>query len=164
MCIMSIYDFLSVNQVNAFIDLIRNECNRVAWNAAERARPLPQDLYERLVKGRKEHDITGDIYVSAFYPNNQIDGIDIHEVNNGNYTQPEFTIDNTIIHIYHNSNKLTSNLVTERKNYLDNNFFCIMYQTDGECHLKYINAVYIHGNNKNIERIYTTPNIAIQAG
>ncbi len=161
---MSIYDYLSVNQVNAFIDLIRNECNRAAWNAAERARPISPELYYRLIKGRNEHELTGEIYVSAFYPDNQIDGIAIHEVINGNYTQAEFTIENTVIHIYHNSNKLTSNLVTERKNDLNINFFCIMYQTDRECHLKFINAVHIQGNNKNIERIYTTPNIAIQAG
>jgi len=161
---MSIYDNLNPTQVNAFIDLIRNECNRVAWNEAELARPIDPELYDRIKKGRKAHNLTFEIYVKAFYPDNQIDGIDVHDVMNGIYTQPEFIIGNTVIHIYHASNKLDSALIESLKNNRDIQFFCIMFQPDEDYHLQYIDAIHLRGNEKYPERIYTTPNITIQAG
>lgn len=68
------------------------------------------------------------IYIAAFITENQIEGIQVEPVQSGIYTQPEFTANNTIIHIYHHSNKLNSQLISSRANALNDHFFCVKYK------------------------------------
>lgn len=64
---MRITDCLNANQIDSLISLIRNQCNRTARNEMQLAMRIPEELYIRLKKGRKAHDITGDIYCSVHY-------------------------------------------------------------------------------------------------
>ena len=161
---MKISDCLNADQVDSLVSLIRNQCNRAARNEMQLTMRIPEDLCAQLKKGRKAHDITGDIYIAAFIAENQIEGVHVKPVKSGIYTQPEFTVNNTIIHIYHHSNKLSSLLITSRANALNSNFFCIRYKIDEGYRLEYIEALYLNGETKTKEIIYTAPDISVKAG
>ena len=73
---MSIRDYLSDEQINKIHSVIRTQCEIAARNDAAERNRVEAALYDRLKKGRKAHDVTGDIYVAMFYPENAIDGLD----------------------------------------------------------------------------------------
>lgn len=153
---MSIYDYLSEEQINKIISVIRTQCEQAASNDALKRNRVSSNLYEKLKKGRKAHDITGDIYVALFDPENTIDGFTIELVNNGIYTQPELVYKTVLIHIYHQTNRLNSNLVKDRIAG-KKEFFCIRYDVDKRYRLKSIEAVHVASGD--VENLYTTPKL-----
>ncbi len=153
---MSVRDYLTAGQIDKIQSVIREQCVRAARNDDVERNRIGSDLYYRLKKGRKAHDVTGDIYVALFYPENTIDGLHTGEVSNGIYTQPELENDLVVIHIYHQTNRLNSRLVKERKNG-NKQFFCIRYDHDKAYHLKSIESV--HPATGEVEKLYTAPKL-----
>lgn len=158
---VSIYDYLSEKQIDKIKSVIRIQCEQAAFTDASERNRLPSDLFYKLKKGRRTHDVTGDIYVALFYPENTIEGLRITLTNNGIYTQPELVNENVLIHIYHKTNKLNSKLVKDRIAG-QKVFFCIRYDVDKTYRLKSIEAV--HAANGEIENLYTAPKVAQMAG
>ncbi len=74
---MSIHDYLSEEQINKINTVIRIQCEQAAHNDAVERNRIPTDLYDKLKKGRKAHDVTGDIYVALFYQENAIEGLNM---------------------------------------------------------------------------------------
>ena len=72
---MSIHDYLSEEQINKINTVIRIQCEQAAHNDAVERNRISADLYNKLKKGRKAHDLTGDIYVALFYQENTIEGL-----------------------------------------------------------------------------------------
>ena len=126
---MSIHDYLSEEQINKINTVIRIQCEQAAHNDAVERNRISADLYNKLKKGRKAHDLTGDIYVALFYQENTIEGLKLELTSNGIYTQPELVGENVLIHIYYQTNKLNSKLVQNRIA-SDKPFFCIRYDVD----------------------------------
>ena len=153
---MSIRDYLTNEQIDKIQSVIRAQCDQVARNDAVERNRIAPDLYDRLKKGRKAHDVTGDIYVALFYAENAVDGLETVEVANGIYTQPKLVNDNVIIHIYHQTNRLNSKLVNERKSG-NKQFFCIRYDVDKTYRLKSIEAV--HPATGEVESLYIMPRL-----
>ena len=151
---MSIYDYLSEEQIDKIKSVISIQCDQAACNAAVVKNRIPSDLYEKLKKGRKAHNVTGDIYVALFYPENNIIGLTTELVDNGIYVQPELVNENVLIHIYHQTNRLNSKLVKDRITGRKA-FFCIRYDVDKTYRLKSIEAV--QPSNGKIDNIYTAP-------
>lgn len=151
---MSIQDYLTIEQIDKIQSVIRVQCDKAARNDAVERNRIDANLYNRLKKGRKAHDVTGDIYVALFYVENAIDGLETVEVVNGIYTQPELVNDDVVIHIYHKTNRLNSKLVEERK-YGNKQFFSIRYDVDKAYRLKSIEAVHLATGE--VENLYTAP-------
>lgn len=158
---MSIYDYLNEDQIDKIRSVIRIQCEQAACSDAVERNRIPADLYDKLKKGRKAHDVTGNIYVALFYPENTIEGLNTELAKNGIYTQPELVNENVIIHIYHQTNKLNSKLVKERMTGMKA-FFCIRYDVDKTYRLKSIEAV--HVTNGEIENLYTAPKAVQMVG
>ena len=153
---MSIRDYLTTEQIDKIQSVIRTQCAQAARNDAVERNRIAPDLYDRLKKGRKAHDVTGDIYVALFYAENAIAGLETVEVANGIYTQPELVNDDVVIHIYHQTNRLNSKLVEKRKTE-DKQFFSIRYDVDRAYRLKSIEAV--HPATGEVENLYTAPSL-----
>ena len=158
---MSIRDYLSKEQIDKILEVIRSQCEQAARNDVNKRYRIEDSLYERLKKGRKAHDVTGDIYVALFYPENMIDGLEIVDVNNGYYTQPELQNDDVLIHIYHRTNKLDSELVKNRVAG-QKPFFCIRYDCDKLYRLKSIDAIHVATHTKEV--LYEFPTIIRAVG
>lgn len=161
---MSIYDYLTHEQVDKISSIIRSQCDEAARKETREAMRISQEVYDRLKKGRKAHDITADVYVGFFYPENRIEGLQLSEIKNGIYWQPELTTEQAIIHIYHQSNQLNSKLVTDRASTPEKEFFCIKYGVDKAFHLQTIEAVHLRGTEREVEEIYQAPDLTIIAG
>jgi len=158
---VSIHDYLSEEQIDKIKSVIRIQCEQAARNDAVERNRIPADLYDKLKKGRKTHDVTGDIYVSMFYPENTIDGLTTELISNGIYIQPELVNEDVLIHIYHQTNKLKSKLVQDRiKGHKP--FFCIRYDVDKTYRLKSIEVV--HAASGQVEYLYTAPKVVQMAG
>ncbi len=138
---MSIYDFLNEEQISKIISVIKAQCEQAARNDTVERNRIPADLYDKLKKGRKAHDMTGEIYVALFYPENTIEGLATEAVSNGIYTQPELANKDVLVHIYHQSNKLNSKLIQDRITG-QKTFFCIRYDVDKMYHLRSIDVVH----------------------
>ena len=136
--------------------MIKNQCEREARNVAEERRGISDDIYERLNKGRKPHDITRAIYCAFFRPENAIEGLYVNLIENGIYAQPELMNDNVLVHIYHHSNNLNSRLVQNRKSE-DKPFFCIKYEINNSSCLKSIKSV--DAASGEIETLYESPRV-----
>lgn len=110
-------------------------------------------------KGRKKHDITGDVYIGFAYLENQIAGLKHSIIQNGIYYQPELQNEHTIIHIYHVTNMLQSKLVRDRAAQKEKNFICIRYGTDRYSKLEYVEVVYLDEKCviKSKEELYRAP-------
>lgn len=158
---MSIREYLSNEQIDKILSVIRAQCDRVAHNDAVERNRIATDLYDRLKKGRKAHDVTADIYVALFYPENAVDGLKTVEKKNGYYTQPELENDNVLIHIYHKTNQLNSKLVQDRASE-QKPFFCIIYSHDKQYRLKSIEAVQVATNEREV--LYEKPRLDRVAG
>ena len=102
---MSIKDQISQEQIERIVDIIRRQCDDAARHDNQNRIRIGEDLYKLLKKGRKAHDITGDVYAGFFYPENHIEGLDIRVIENGNYNQQELRTEAAVIHIYHESNQ-----------------------------------------------------------
>lgn len=126
---MSIYSHLSHQQIDKIISIIRAQCDEAARRDRNEMLRVGGELYKKLKTGRKAHDITGDIYIGFFYPENRIEGLTLSAVKNGIYHQPELRKADTIIHIYHKTNPLDSNLIKKLKKERSH-FFCILYAVD----------------------------------
>lgn len=126
---MSIHDYISDDLIIKIVEIIKTACEEAHNNVIEWENKVSIEEYESIKKGRKAHDITGEIYLYLISEKNQIDGINIDIVKNGIYSQPELRNENVVIHIYHDSNKLDSKLVLQRK-IEEKAFFCIMYSHD----------------------------------
>ncbi len=159
---MSIYDYYSDKQIIKIVNIIKEQCEEASRKENREAIRISRDLYNRIKKGRKAHDITADIYVGFFYPENVIDGIMTQDVANGFYTQPELVTKDSIIHIYHQSNPLTSKLIKERLT-SGKAFFCLRYNVDQLYSLKSIEAIYMNEANSEPEFLYIKPQIAVVA-
>ena len=138
---MSIYDFLSEEQISKITSVIKAQCEQAARNDAVERNRIPADLYDKLKKGRKAHNLTGEIYVALFYPENTIEGLAVEAVSSGIYTQPELSNEDALVHIYHQSNKLKSKLIQDRIAG-QKTFFCIRYDVDKMYHLRSIDVVH----------------------
>ncbi len=158
---MSICNYLSNEQIEKIKSVIKAQCENAARNDAAERNRIPADLYDKLKKGRKAHDVTGDIYVALFYQENAIEGLNIELTSNGIYTQPELVGENVLIHIYHQTNRLNSKLVKDRVA-RQKSFFCIRYDVDKAYRLKSIEAV--HAASGEIENLYTAPIVVQMAG
>lgn len=158
---MSIRDYLSDEQINKIHSVIRTQCEIAARNDAAERNRVEAALYDRLKKGRKAHDVTGDIYVAMFYPENAIDGLETVEVANGIYTQPELKNEDVVIHIYHQTNRLNSKLVRDRAAE-QKPFFCIRYDVDSTYRLRSIEAVHVASGE--VENLFSTPRLVRAAG
>ncbi len=158
---MSVHDYLSKEQINKINSVIRTQCVKAAHNDAAERNRIPSDLYDKLKKGRKAHDVTADIYVAMFYPENTVVGFTTVPVNNGIYTQPELVNENVLIHIYHQTNRLNSKLVKDRIAG-QKEFFCIRYDVDKMYRLKSIEAV--HAASGEVENLYATPKLVHISG
>lgn len=156
---MHIRDCLSDQQVDQIITIIQNQCDEASRRENAYRLRISQNLYDRLKKGRKAHDITADVYIGFFLAENQIAGIDVEPITNGIYTQPELKSGNTIVHIFHKSNALSSQLVLERANKTDSNYFCILYDLDDESNLKTIDSVHLFGHGQENENLYERPKV-----
>ena len=155
---MSIYDYLTYKQVNKIKSIIISQCDEAARKETKEAMRISQAVYDRLKKGRKAHDITADVYIGFFYPENYIEGLNLSVVNNGIYSQPELTTEQAIFHIYHQSNPLNSKLVMERASTPGKRFFCIRFRVDKTFHLRTIEAVQLSGEEREVEEIYKASN------
>ncbi len=153
---MRITDYLNTVQLDKIQSVIRNQCENAARNVAEESRGIPDEVYKRLKKGRRSHDITSDIYIALYRPENAIEGLSVELIDNGNYTQPELVNDHVLIHIYHHSNNLNSRLVQNR-NTEDKPFFCIKYEIDNRYRLKSIKSVNVASSE--IETLYEAPRV-----
>ena len=158
---MRICDYLNEEQIGKIKSVIRIQCEQAARNDAVERNRISADLYDKLKKGRKAHDLTGDIYVALFYQENTIEGLNLEVTSNGIYTQPELVGENVLIHIYHQTNKLNSKLVQDRIA-CDKPFFCIRYDVDKTYRLKSIEAV--HAASGEIENLYTATRVVQMAG
>ena len=158
---MSIFDYLNEEQIEKIKSVIKIQCEQAARNDAVQRNRIPTDIYEKLKRGRKAHNVTGDIYVALFYPENTIEGLSKELVNNGSYIQPELGNENVLIHIYHQTNKLDSKLVKDRI-VGHKEFFCIRYDVDKAYRLKSIEAV--HVANGEIENLYKATKSVHMAG
>ena len=158
---MSIRDYLSDELIEKIKSLIKTQCENAARNDAVERNRIPAELYDKLKKGRKAHDVTGDIYVLLFYPENTIERLSIELSSNGIYTQPELVNDDVLLHIYHKTNKLNSKLVQDRTTE-HRPFFCIRYDIDKTYRLKSIEAVHVASGE--IEILYTVPRVVRVAG
>ena len=156
---MSIYDCIQEKDVNRIVNIIRAQCDSEAHHEERTSKTIDKELYKRLQKGRKAHDITGKVYAGFFFPANQIDGFDVNEVENGNYTQPELKKGNTVIHIYHSSNRLGSSLVKEKINDISIRFFCFMYKVDDEYRLTKVEVISFLDGVQEKEIIYEQPTL-----
>lgn len=161
MAMVSIHDYLSEEQIDKIKSMIRIKCEQAALNDAYERNRIPTDLFYKLKKGRRAHDVTGNIYVALFYPENTIEGLSITLSDNGIYTQPELVNENILIHIYHKTNKLNSKLVKDRIAG-QKEFFCIRYDVDKTYRLKSIEAVHVADGKT--ENLYTAPKVAQMAG
>lgn len=161
---MSIYNYLTHEQVDKIKTIIRSQCDEAARKETREAIRISQAVYDRLKKGRKAHDITADVYVGFFYPENRIEGLDLSIVENGIYSQPELTTDRAIVHIYHQSNSLNSKLVKDRAAKPGKSFFCIRFAVDKSFHLKTIEAVHVSGADQEVEEIYRAPDLSAMVG
>ncbi len=83
---MRIFDYLSEDQIDKIKSVIRIQCEQAARNDAVERNRISADLYDRLKKGRKAHDVTGDIYVAMFYQENAIEGLNIELTSKQIYT------------------------------------------------------------------------------
>ena len=157
---MRLRDYLSEEQIDKIKTVIKNQCEHAAHNDAVERNRISADLYDKLKKGRKAHDVTGDIYVALLYQENAIEGLNIKLTSNGIYTQPELVGENVLIHIYHQTNKLNSKLVKDRIA-SDKPFFCIRYDVDETYRLKSIEVV--HAASGEIENLYTATRVVQMA-
>ena len=156
---MSVYDYLLETEVNTIINIIRIQCDSFAHHEENLSKPIDKELYKRLQKGRKAHDLTGEIYAGFFYPAYRIDGFDVYEVENGYYTQPELRKGNSVIHVYHSSNRLESSLANEKINDESIQFFCFMYTLDEKYKRKEVNVISFCDGMQEKETIYKQPTL-----
>ena len=151
---MSVYDYLQKNEVNRIVDVIRQQCNSEYLHEKRMSMSIDKELYKRLQKGRRAHDITGKIYIGFFYPANSIEGFNVNEVENGIYSQPELIKGSIVIHVYHNSNRLESSLIQEKAKDNSIQYFCFMYSVDDEYRLKKVDVISFHDGNQEKETVY----------
>ena len=161
---MSIYNHLSYEQIGRIINIICLQCNRKAnREITERNRIGDEALYKRLTKCRKAHDITGEIYLVFFYPENRIDNLVLLDVSNGYYSQPELRNDEAIIHIYHWQNPLNSRIVQDRLQE-GKYYYCLMYRVDSNYRLQQVKAVCFHNDIKSCSLPSETATCAMFGG
>lgn len=153
---MSIYDYLNEDQIDKIISVISRSCYEAEKKEVNEKNRISEDIYKRLKKGRKAHDLTGDIYVSFFYNENAIDGLKTEIVDNVSYAQPELSNDRVVVHIYHKSNRLESKLIKDTAK-SSKHLFCIRYDHDKSYRLKSIEAVDIIEKTKEI--LYERPKL-----
>ena len=146
---MKIRNYISEEQLERIISIIQEACSIASQKENDIRCRLSTELYVKLKKGRKAHDVTGDVYCSFFYEVNQINGIDCEVVQSGIYSQPELSNEDVVIHIYHATNKLQSNLVNERKKG-ERAFFAIKFETKNTYDLKTITVVDVKTGEKEI--------------
>ncbi len=151
---MSIYSYLTNQQIDKIITIIRIQCNEAAHEDRTEMLRLGEELYRKLKTARKTHDITGKIYYGFFYRENRIEGLELSFVRNGVYYQPELRTADAIIHIYHKSNQLNSGLIRKRKRE-GKHFFCLQYSVNKNNRLQSITIVEFYGEAKEEETIYT---------
>lgn len=161
MTIVKISDYLSEVQIDKIKTVIMIQCEHVARNDAVERNRIGADLYDKLKKGRKAHDLTGDIYIALFYQENAIEGLNLEVNSNGIYSQPELVGENVRIHIYHQTNRLNSELVKKRID-SDKTFFCIRFDVDKTHRLKSIEAVHPASGEK--ESLYKAQKVVKLAG
>ncbi len=58
---MRIFDYLSEDQIDKIKSVIRIQCEQAARNDAVERNRISADLYDRLKKGRKAHDVNADL-------------------------------------------------------------------------------------------------------
>ena len=161
---MSINDYLTSEQVRKIISIIKSQCDEASRKEIRESMRVPEEVYSRVKKGRKAHDITADVYMGFFYAENRIEGLKLALINNGIYSQPELTSDSVIIHIYHQSNMLDSKVVKERSATPGKDFFCIRFSVDKAYRLKTIEAVLLNGTDREKEMIYEAKAKSATAG
>ena len=160
---MSIHDYLSDKQIEKIVSIIKAQCDDTARDEINRAIRIPMEIYDKIQKCRKAHEITGYIYAGFFYAENSIEGVEVDLVDNGNYAQPELITDNVIIHIYHKTNKLDSKLIEDRKTNTGKAFICIKYDVDKSYNLISVDAVSFEGGKKETENLFQTHTVTSAA-
>ncbi len=153
---MALHDYLSDEQIKKIVNIISITCERAAQKDSTDRMGIDAELFARLKKGRKAHDVTGDINVALFKTQNVIEGLNLSVAENGIYAQPELENERVLIHIYHRTNRLDSKLVKDRANGVKA-FFCIRYNHDKEYHLLSVESVYVPTNE--VEKLYSAPRL-----
>lgn len=117
---MNLYDLITESQIIQITDIIRNQCR--LYDEKERA--FENLFYDRYMKMRKKHDLTGAVISGFRTEKTKIDGLVISEIKYGiGYWQPEIKNNNTVIHIYSDTNNLKSNIIKQ---------YCKKYNSDLE--------------------------------
>jgi len=160
-----IYKYLSNEQISKIVSVIQIQCDKAARKEFKERSRISDAVYDRLKKGRKAHDITGDIYIGFFYDENKVDGLSTEMVDNGIYSQPELVGANVFVHIYHKSNPLNSGLVKERAKVSDKQLICIRYAVDKASRLKSVEWIAIGKDGVKVEsgELYSAPKLTVMA-
>lgn len=155
---ISIYHYLSDIQIDKIISIIKKRCDIEIQEEKKEISTvhISKDIYEKLKKCRKAHNLTLNLYIDLYEPENIIEGFRYKLTENGNYYQPELEDDNVIIHIYYKSD-LCSKLIKRRAKE-EKPFYCIQFSVDSSGNLKSVYANHISKDGK----IYKTENIFSQ--
>ena len=153
---MSIEDYLSLDQVNSIIDVIKQRClNFKKFNDM---------FYKPYAAMRAKHSLTGAV-ISGFSPKHiNIPGLKSEDVYYGlmnSLCQPEIRCDKAVFHIYSNGSKLNNKVIIDRCRKINATdippvFFIIQFYASEDGTLQSIKAKYFDSKARviHIESIY----------